>query len=193
MADAKEEKRKLRLFIAVPLSEDIKKNVQHISTALSAVDGRLSIVSPENLHFTLKFIGWVEEKEQEKIRKNILSLTKTLTPFEVKISGLDAFPAPNRPTVIWAGVSKELTEIAQLFNLSLPYHQESRESLAHLTLARVKHLEENGRQQIKEIIKTHGKDFFGQMIINKVVLFQSELRKSGPVYTVLEEFRLNKD
>lgn len=190
MVYAKEEKPKLRLFIAVPLSENIKKNVQHLGTALSAVDGRLSIVPPENLHFTLKFIGWVEEKEQEKIKKKILSLTKTIKPFEIKVSGLDAFPTPNRPTVIWAGVSKELTEIAQLFNLSLPYHQESRESLAHLTLARVKHLEENGREQIKEIIKKHGKDFFGQMTLDKVVLFQSELRKSGPIYLELEEFKL---
>lgn len=185
-----ETKSKIRLFIAVPLSKNIKKNVQHIRTALSAVDGRLSIVPPENLHFTLKFIGWVEEKEQEKIKKKILSLTKTLTPFEIKISGLDAFPTQNRPTVIWAGVSKELTEIAQLFNLSLPYHQESRESLAHLTLARVKYLEENGREQIKEIIQNHGKEAFGQMIVNKVVLFQSELRKTGPAYTELEEFKL---
>ena len=183
-----ETKSKIRLFIAVPLSEDIKKSIRPISTALSAVDGRLSIVPPENFHFTLKFIGWVEEKEQEKIRKKILSLTKTLKPFEIKVSGLDAFPTQNRPTVIWAGVSKELTEIAQLFNLSLPYHQESRESLAHLTLARVKHLEENGREQIKEIIKKHGKDFFGQMVIDKVVLFQSELRKTGSIYTKLEEF-----
>jgi len=175
----------------VPLSEDIKKNVQSISTALSAVAGLLSIVPPENLHFTLKFIGWVNENEQEKIRKRILSLTKTIKPFEIKVSGLDAFPNSNRPAVIWAGVSQELTEIAQLFNLSLPYHQESRESLAHLTLARVKHLEENGREQINEIIKKHGKDFFGQMTINTVVLFQSELRKTGPIYTQLEEFKLN--
>ncbi len=187
-----ETKSKIRLFIAVPLSESIKKNIQYISTALSTVDGRLSIVPPENLHFTLKFIGWVEEKEQERIKKKILSLTKTITPFEIKVSGLDVFPNQNRPTIIWAGVSKELTEIAQLFNLSLPYHQESRESLAHLTLARVKHLEENGREQIKEIIKKHGKDFFGQMIVNKVVLFQSELRKTGPAYTKLEEFKLGE-
>jgi len=181
---------KIRLFIAIPLSENIKKKVQHISAALSAVDGRLSIVPPENLHFTLKFIGWVNEKEQEKIRKIIFSLTKTIKPFEIKVSGVDAFPSPTRPTVIWAGVSQELTEIAQLFNLSLPYHQEGRESLAHLTLARIKHLEENGREQLKEIIQKHGKDFFGQMAVNKVVLFQSELRKTGPIYTLLEEFDL---
>ncbi len=186
-----EEHQKIRLFIAVPIDMDIKKKLQSIREALARVDGRLSIVPLENLHFTLKFIGWVEEKEQEKIRKRILSLTKTIKPFEIKVSGLDAFPSSNRPTVIWAGVSKELTEIAQLFNLSLPYHQESRESLAHLTLARVKHLEENGREQIKDIIKKHGKDFFGQMIVDKVVLYQSELRKTGPIYTLLEEFKLS--
>lgn len=95
---------------------------------------------PKALHITLQFIGaWPETREGEVLAA--LGGCER-TPLILKVRGLGAFPSPQRPRVIWAGVVQlpELEALAgrvakQLAPLGI--EREARPFSRHVSLGRV--------------------------------------------------------
>ncbi|MEM3812104.1 MAG: 2'-5' RNA ligase family protein, partial [Thermoplasmata archaeon] len=77
----------IRAFIAieVPVFETVVKFQEELAHA-----GRMKLVEPENLHFTLKFLGDIEENITSDIIK-ILEAFK-FPAFKVTLRGCGAFP-----------------------------------------------------------------------------------------------------
>ncbi|MBU7027561.1 MAG: RNA 2',3'-cyclic phosphodiesterase, partial [Theionarchaea archaeon] len=51
----------MRSFVAVDLSEDLIPPVVDVQSQIS--EGKIKFVEPENLHFTLKFLGEITEQK----------------------------------------------------------------------------------------------------------------------------------
>jgi 2'-5' RNA ligase len=71
----------------------------------------------------------------------------------------------------------------------LGFPRESRAFHPHLTLARIK---AKPPKELKEIADANENQSFGTQTIDRVILYQSDLQKTGPVYTPLATASLEK-
>ena len=97
--------RTVRTFIAVHL---------HAGAALRAVLASLADMGPavrpvaaDGLHVTLKFLGDTDAALIPAVAGAIRECVAGQGPFELRLTGLGAFPHPGRPSVVWAGIEDD--------------------------------------------------------------------------------------
>lgn len=177
-----------RGFISIDISEN--ENINRILKELKSVNSSLKLVDAKNLHITLKFLGNTEESDVPKITKIIEKATDGISPFEVSLIGMGAFPSERKIRVIWIGI-KDSSIISIIANrldeelISLGYERERREFSPHLTLARAKEI--ISTNQLREIIAQHRYEDFGRESIRAVRLKKSLLKPEGPTYITIAE------
>lgn len=179
-----------RAFLGIPVSREIQEKAALIQKELFQIEGGWKQVKPENLHFTIKFLGEISEEKLEKATEKIASADLGKR-FFVKVKKLGLFPNENYITVVWLGLEDE-EQIFYLhkqidFALSKLFPLE-KDFLAHLTLARVKYIKD--REGLRKFLDRYQETILGEMEVNKVVLYESRLEKSGPIYSIIKEFEL---
>ncbi len=185
---------KIRTFIAIKLTPEIISNISRVQEELKRTSAQVKWVKPENIHLTLKFLGYITKEELEKVKLATREALKLLAPFEVRVYGLSAFPKIEYPRVIWVGIDRgeeELRKIASNLEerlMIIGFAKEKRTFSPHLTLGRVKSLK--GRERLTEILTGNRVTNLGNMGVTKIALIKSELKPQGPVYTSLEEINL---
>ncbi|MBL7071001.1 MAG: RNA 2',3'-cyclic phosphodiesterase [Candidatus Omnitrophica bacterium] len=186
---------KIRCFIAIELSKEIKQALEEIESKLQETIRGVKWVNPDNIHLTLKFLGNIEASAVEDIKKILDGAASGAGPFKIKLSNAGAFPDPARPRVIWIGIdegTKESTDLADLIEQKaepLGIEKEGRPFHPHLTLARVKFLKD--RDSVKNAF-TSLKVPHAEMTAPKITLFQSNLTPQGAVYTPIHQVELKK-
>ena len=181
----------MRLFIAIELSEDIRGEIAQIQDRLKATPDKIKWVNPASIHLTLKFLGEVREETVEKILQVIEQITGKVSSFTLKIEGTGAFPNLASPRVIWIGVKDipSLSWLATELENALEkegFSREKRKWMPHLTVGRVKVLEE--KDKLRELILKEKRSKIGQMEVKYVTLMQSHLTPKGPIYTPIKLF-----
>ncbi len=168
----------MRLFIGIQPPEEIRRKLRsYAEKKFSGLRGKL--VELENLHITLKFIGEVSDEKARKIAEAIEHLS--FGRFTVELSGIFGFPTTHRARVIWVGVGKGADSLRALFSMienllePLGVPREVREYTPHLTLMRLK--------VPADVSGLH--PAFGSFEAKEVILFQSILRPTGPIYKPL--------
>ena len=103
----------MRAFVAIEISN--KEIINSISKFQSEIKIQAKPVEPKNLHFTLQFLGEISEEILEKIKIALKSVK--FSSFEVKFTGIGAFPKLKFPRVIWVGTDENggstLVELAK--------------------------------------------------------------------------------
>jgi len=182
----------MRLFIAVDLDDKLKTNVLNVQNRIRQSGADVKFVEPENLHFTLKFLGEVEEAELPEIEKRISDVLEGVKRFVIKIEGFGYFGSPGYIRTLWLDVKdgkEQLQGIAESLNRALDYiRHEKRKSNVHLTIGRVKSAK-NKDALIHEIEALRNVKI-GEMKVKTVKLKQSILTKQGPVYKDVKVFDL---
>lgn len=181
-----------RMFIAMPLEAP---GIDLVRIELEKSGRCLKIVPDTNYHITLKFLGDTERTVCDRL---VSALDNSSRPQRVEctIKGLGCFPGISNPSVIWAGMDYDSMLMDRLFKftedaaLAAGFPPEQRKFVPHLTLARVR------RKQavpsiLKEYIKSNGETVYSRCVIDKVILFESVLKKNGPEYTVYKEWELS--
>ncbi|MBI2661980.1 RNA 2',3'-cyclic phosphodiesterase [Candidatus Woesearchaeota archaeon] len=181
----------MRLFIAIPISEEIKLKIVPVYQELKKTGANFVFVSKDNLHLTIIFLGDVQENKVVEIVNKVEVLIKNQKSFSLDFKGAGVFPSLDEIKVVWIGVeSLELKELMKRINISLNYVlNEVKENIPYLTIARNKSGQSN--ELIKKVIKKFAKEDFGSMKVEKVVLFSSKLTVKGPIYTAVKEFSLS--
>lgn len=183
----------IRSFIAIELSDDLLKPLQQVSDALQDEMKNLPIrwVPVPNIHLTLKFLGDISEANLEMIQTMIRNEVKQHKPFEIGLGNIGAFPNMARPRVVWVDVEvpDEVYLIQRRIDAHvtrLGYAPDKKEFNPHLTLARVSRnatpMEIRG---VGEVLRKQKIGFLGAARIDEVVLFRSDLKPDGAVYTKL--------
>lgn len=176
----------LRLFLAIPLPTEVKKEIgrEIVKAKDSLTDWKISWVSPENLHVTLIFLGWVSEEKIELLKQEASGAVSNFSPFSVSTGLVSANRHP-----IWFEIEKGGKELDQLYQrlgekLSIKgSFLEKRPFQPHLTIGRVK---KRGKVPLPQ-----SKGSF-QWKANRVVLYQSKLKRSGAIYIELASFPLRR-
>lgn len=187
---------KIRCFIAIELSQEIKDALKQIADELQKTIHGVKWVKPGNIHLTLKFLGSIEKETIEEIKNSLSQIAQETKPFKIKLSSAGVFPDPGRPRVIWIGIEEGKNESVSLANAieerlaPLGIEKESRAFHPHLTLARVKFLKDkNSLKSAFASLKVPPVE----MTATKVTLFQSTLSREGAVYSVLHEADLSRN
>ena len=68
------------------------------------------------------------------------------------------------------------------------FQSEDRPFKPHLTLGRMR--SSRGKEELVERMEKHRDEEFGDFQIERVVLFKSDLRPTGPIHTPLKEMKL---
>lgn len=179
-----------RTFLAVDIGEAIRRQAQAVQAELAATGANVKWVDPKSFHITLHFLGELDDRDLAQVCKVAMKAAAKVEPFRVSIAGLGAFPNERRPKILWAGVNEGHVELVSLFSvIETPlsdlgiYRKEDRPYSPHLTLGRTVG-EEDGALVAPTIAKYRGWTA-GMTTIEEVLVMASELRRSGPEYTVI--------
>lgn len=144
-------------------------------------------VAPANLHVTLKFLGEVDEGRVPSVAAALAAAAGAHGAFDVSVRGLGAFPSPERPRVLWAGLEDDAGRLGALAGgvdaacAALGFPRETRAFASHVTLGRAR----EGRRQpaLADALARGGE--FGRVRVERVALMQSELSPRGSRYSEL--------
>ena len=149
-------------------------------------------VAVDNLHITLKFLGGVEDTRLPDVSA-ALARAVSVPAFEVQVLGLGAFPTPNRPRVLWAGVAPapafgELAVAVDQALVALGFPPEERPFTPHVTLGRVR----DGRRDpaLMQALVGAAARPFGVLPVARLCLMRSDLSSRGARYTELDGWPL---
>lgn len=174
----------IRCFIAVEVADsDLVQEISKIQQELLSSGAKLKLVEPQNLHFTLHFLGNIEEERIPELT-NILEQMEG-TVFDVELNGVGCF-RPQRPRVIWIGVTTgadQLIQHQQFLGHELRVHgfpSESRKYSPHLTILRVR----SGlhRAELMQMVHKYANKEFGKFSVKAIKLKKSTLTPKGPIY-----------
>ena len=180
-----------RAFIAVDLPASVKTFLSEAQGALKVYGFRVKWVRPQNIHLTLKFLGDTAAADAGKIAEAMTLAVKDCPVVAVAAKGIGVFPDVRRPRVIWAGLNGQLEILANLQRMlddhlaDLGFPRETRAFKSHLTLGRVKGKIPPTRMKTAiDKLKEFESESFE---INRIILFKSELRPDGAVYTRVQQ------
>lgn len=186
---------RLRIFVAVPVrSPALVAALESAQAALRQAGVRARWVRPGQFHFTLKFLGEIPAPQVEAARAAVARAVAGVGPFDLEIAGLGAFPRPGAARVLWAGCGEggaRLIQLAFLVESALVaagFPPEPRPFTAHLTLGRLP--AGGSTPEVTGALRRSGRPSFGRQAVTEVVLYRSDLRPGGPVYTPLSRYPL---
>ena len=155
----------------------------------------LKFVEPENLHLTLKFFGDICDSKINEIKKEMKKNIEKVKPFVIKIENIDFFSNRNFIKVIWVGVSDEKQRFFELQNeinkALISIGLEPEKNIPHLTICRIKR--QDNKENLLKILNILKNENIGEMTVNEVYLCSSELSREGPVYSILDTFKLRNN
>lgn len=178
-----------RTFLGVAVSDDTRRRCTALQQELAAV-ADVKWVDPPNLHVTLLFLGDIDDRELVDVCRVVAAAAGREPPFALRVSGLGAFPTPRRPKVLWGGITDGADSLLRLHAaISAPlvdaglYRKEDRDYTPHLTLGRA-NAETDAHRLAPELVKRLAWDG-GRTAVDEVLVFSSELRRTGPEYAVM--------
>lgn len=179
----------IRAFVGVRIDPKMTQKISEVQSQLKRSLTGIRWVVQENLHFTLKFLGAVEEEKITSIIKAVGRVVRPAQPFSLTAGGIGVFPDIRKPRVLWVGLEAQgLQTLSQEVEAALEplgFAPEKRGFQPHLTIGRWRNFTAKA-QRLKEEID-HWKDQdFGQSRVEEVVIFQSILKPNGAVYSPLQ-------
>jgi 2'-5' RNA ligase len=180
----------LRLFIAVEMPPEIVhevKRIQEYFKQKNLFKGTYAHI--DGAHITLKFLGDVNQSAVEKINQALKTIT--YARMHAQLSNLDVFTAGSHIKIIFVAViCPELAELAKkIDDALLPWFEpEKRQFHSHITIARVKSVEDR-EKLLHEVNNFHVNKL--ECTIDNFVLKKSVLNSAGPSYTDVANYELN--
>jgi 2'-5' RNA ligase len=183
-----------RLFVALDLPEGLRDGVVAWGRR-ELRDPALRVVPPESLHVTLAFLGYLLEKESERLGGIVAGL-RAAAP-EILLSDPVARPAGRHPRLFAlpvesTGAVELQAELEEKLVSARLYTPEKRPFWPHVTVARVKP-EGRGSKRPREVARRPGglpKELLQPTRAVRTRLYRSELKPSGAEYRPLAQVKL---
>lgn len=183
-----------RIFIAINLPEEIKRQLSKYHDKWPELPAKWT--AKDNLHITLEFMGDLTDIEIGDVCNIVADIAKKHKPFPINLNKiLYGPPKKNPPRMVWCDgeKSEELADLREDLQESLLAKvnfrpEEGRSFIPHITLARIsewefKKFDLDERPEIDEEV-----DMF--FTAESIEVMESELKRGGPVYTILESHQL---
>lgn len=184
----------MRAFVAVEMSEAIRAALGKLITELQRFDAPVKWVKPESIHLTLKFLGDVADASLPAAMEILNKCVAGVAPFQLAVKGAGGFPSLRRPRVLFVGAedtSKTAAELARRLNREMTragVPREDRKFRSHITIGRVRRPRPMGA--LAQRLEALADRECGSMTVDRIVLMQSQLTATGPIYTPVEHAAL---
>jgi 2'-5' RNA ligase len=192
---------RLRVFIAVELDDTLRRALRRVQEQLQDECRRRLVakdlvrwVAPQNIHLTLKFLGNAKQAQVDALRDVLRRTADNTSAFELTARGVGCFPNTRHPNNVWVGLTGALDRAALLTQrledecAALGFARDERGFTPHLTLGRVKRDASNAqRAAFGALVKNMPSETYGVIHARALALLASDLRPTGPVYTILAE------
>ena len=181
----------VRTFIAVELPQEIHNTLKQLQDVLRGSMPDVRWTKAANIHITLKFLGDVQVSRLDAISESLRDAAGQFSPFNVRLTGIGAFPNSRKPRIIWVGIDQgadELVQMAQKIEASmkrLGFPREKRPFRPHLTIGRIRHLEHP--LVMTEALERSAVGELGEFTVQKASFIKSQLDPAGSIYTTLAE------
>jgi 2'-5' RNA ligase len=186
----------LRTFVAVEIPAEVRVALAAVQSHLRQRGVHARWVRPQGMHLTLKFLGDIPADQIPRAADALQLAAGGHAAFSLTAAGIGVFPALRRPRVIWAGFSGGTGPLADLQAgveeqlAAAGFPREDRPFRAHLTIGRCS--EAAAPAVMAEAVTSFAGECFGGLDVSEIVLFQSELKPDGPVYTARARARLRE-
>ena len=179
----------MRVFFCFDLQPDLKVQIYKKFSHLRHSTVRVSWVKPENMHITLKFLGEVDERRIEDFKEaaqTAITNAEVASNIKVVLERIGAFPAIERPRVVWIGPASEPQAVISLAAalesqlVGIGFEPERKPFTTHVTLGRVKDQSRSLRELTELIQRTP--PFAYKASISRLTLMESKLSPQGSVY-----------
>lgn len=183
---------KTRTFIGVPAIDEVEVAAITAIDRLRPVAEGVKWVEPDNLHWTLHFLGDLSDQEMAEVCLRTTRVVARHAAFSLSAHGVGAFPSIQRPRTLWLGAGEGADELVALHKsleqmlTPMGFRPENRPYTPHLTLGRISGAA-GGRggallsEQLAKMADLDG----GAMNVDEVIVYASEPSRDGPHYTVL--------
>jgi len=180
---------RIRAFIAIPLPREVIEHARHLQGELQTMGLRMRWVRPGAIHLTLKFLGDIDKSRVPGIGKAMAMTAGSVGPPALAAKGIGVFPNVKKARVLWMGLAGETVLLVDIHKrleeqlAPLGIKPENRRFSAHLTLERTR-----GRldpHSVVSCIEAIGGLAAVPFAVRQMVLYQSELKPDGAVYTAL--------
>ena len=172
----------MRCFVAVDLDTSLRPALIELQHTLQ--DG--IPVAPENLHFTLKFLGEIDEAAIAVVSDTLVRIAAQTAAFPLVIQGLGAFPTMRAPRIAWLGAPALLNLQLLVDETLAPRFPREQDLVPHLTITRFREPPTN-----YAIFARRHEQLALHMRVVDIRLKRSTLTARGPVYEDVKVFPLS--
>jgi RNA 2',3'-cyclic 3'-phosphodiesterase len=182
-----------RIFAAIKIhpSEKLVSLLFHFQLVLR--DESIKWVDHNNIHITLKFFGETEDYRISEIITQLKMVSTKHLPFKIQLKGTGVFGSVYNPRVIWIGIneSQELKNLStDVLNAAaiIGWDRDRQNFVPHITAGRIKSID--NKANLNEIITKNKNHEIHEENVESFYLYESILQPRGPIYNILETFRL---
>ncbi len=185
-ADAPPREKAIRAFVALPVPAGARAEIAATIRRLSPSLPGVSFVRDEGVHVTLRFLGWTRAEKLAALEAPLAAAAAACPAFEMAIRGIGMFPERGSPRVLWLGLelpaaARRLQAACESAAVAAGFEPEAREFHPHLTLGRWR-----GRTRRPALPEVD----LASAGVSELVLYRSDIRPAGSVYTPLAVFPL---
>ena len=183
-----------RLFVAIKIKPEDQLSFAYRKIKDDLLADNIKWVNENNLHITLKFLGDTPDKDVPLIARNLKKSMEGTGRFDFRIEGFGYFGNSRFPRVLWLGIEDggQLQQLYTQINKGLENFGSPEKSLVfkpHLTIGRIK--EFKNMTKLFELEAEFTGEIFQTAPVNEIILYESFLKPTGPVYKVVEKFELS--
>ena len=182
----------VRAFLAFEIPPVFRSRLAEIQKEWRRELPRTRWTRPGGWHLTLKFLGDVDPRTLDALTAELAPKLGILPSVVVRLRGTGFFPSPNRPRVAWVGGSATgadaVVQAVEDAAHAVGFERERRPWAIHLTQARLK--DRWPKPAVDRFLDRGGELDFEPFDCREAVLFKSDLRPDGAVYTALERMPL---
>jgi 2'-5' RNA ligase len=176
----------VRAFVALDLDARVREAIRELQARLAPRLAGIRLTRPEGIHLTLRFLGPTAPTRLSQLGPALGSAAASAAPGVAPVRRLGTFPEQGSPRVLWLGIELppqvlELQRACERAAQRAGFEPEERPFHPHLTLGRWR-----DRAQRPDLPETD----LGATRLETLVLYRSEPRVGGAVYTALERFEL---
>ena len=180
----------MRTFIAVEIPKEIRQAVGEYINSIKECMKDVKWVEPQNLHFTIKFLGEVKNSDIRNIKECVENVANEFSSFALGLSDTGFFPSKYKPKVVWIGVDGGKDTLLDLYQdmercfEQYGYDREAKTYSPHLTIGRVK--------KFKMVTAPENLPDFEPVMftVSRLAVMKSTLTPEGPIYEKISESEL---
>jgi 2'-5' RNA ligase len=184
-----------RIFCAITILPDKEFLEQFHEIQSQLRHERIKWVEEHNIHITLKFFGETEEERIPGIIGGLEEVAADTDAFSFSLKKLGIFGSSYDPRIVWVGIEPYAELVTLMMRIrdrmmGIGFEPDRQNLVPHLTLGRIKELK--NKKSFHQIIDQHKEIASLEMKAMQILLFESILKKEGPVYLALKIFPLRK-